>query len=328
MISTAVIISVSICGIVVYASGLGDSIVSKFIGTNTEVVNEHANTLHSENAERERIINEALTNSGVQITLSDDDENIYSNTTDKFSRMLIAMNATISDPVEYNDLLVNYEYLREVHQLSQSNLDYIADLIIDGCDMKDIISIAYFWLDTNDDISLIKQIYDLKGEYEGSRFWIEDSYDRVTKSKNGTLSVEDIENYFSKGMTAEDITSADKLCRKGVYTIREILEKRCEGQSFLQIINEIEGSGISVAAVLSDVLPADNTVPETYNSDELLKTKEISQLRGITQEEAVYSIAAGEYNADTYAEEYNNKIIEIRERLENSGLIKLETEVD
>lgn len=312
-------ILVAACGIGVYASGIGNLVVSKFTGLQTSAVNEYAEVLQSEDLERERVISESL------ISEEAYDSNLNAS---KFNQLVVAMNATISDPVEYNDLLMRYEYLREVHQLQQTDLDYIADLVISGCNMKDIIDIAYFWLDTNEDIVLIKQIYELKGNYEGSRFWIEEAYDRVTEAKNGALSTEDIQNYFSRGMTAEDIISADKLCRRGVYTISEILEKRCEGQSFLQIINEIEGGGISAVSLFSDSITADDTELDTCNSEELLKAKEISQLAETSEEEVVYSIVSGEYDTNTYAEEYNNKLSEIRERLEAAGVIKSETEVE
>lgn len=323
------------CGIGVYASGLGSAVVSKFTGEQKEVVNKYAESLNIEDTERESLINEALSNAGVEFEPQENtvehifgDENVLDIDFSKFNKLITAMDVTISEPTDFNDLLLRYEYLREVHKLSQQQMNYIADLIINGCDMNDIVNIAYFWLDTNEDISLIKEIYDLKGEYEGSRFWIENAYDRVTASKNGTLSTDDIENYFSRGMTAEDITTADKLCRKGVYTIQEILDKRCEGQSFLQIMNEVENNELNAVETLSDNFVSENVEFDVSDSKELLKSKEIAQLTGKDESEVISLIMDGEYNEDTYYEVYNNKMIEIRDRLETAGFIKSETEVE
>lgn len=327
-------VAVAACGIGVYASGLGDNIISKIKGDTIDITAEYKEQINQENMQRKDAINTALNNSENITNMQNNDASyqgeasqISANEISKFEQLIIAMNATIADPTEFNELLMDYEYLRVVHGLSQQQLDYIADLVIEGCDMKDIINIAYFWLDTDDDISVIKEMYDLKGEFEGKTEWLSNAYDIVTNAENGSLSVEDVEAYYAKGITADEIITADILCRKGVYTIQEILDKRCAGQSLVEIANEIENGGLLGAVTLAgDVDVID------YNDIEdpqiITEVEETSELTGRSNADLLNSAASGENIEDVLTEKKNEKYAEIRSQLSAMGLIKSETEVD
>lgn len=248
---------------------------------------------------------------------------------DKFNQLIIAMNATISDSAEFNDMLVNYEYLREVYQLTPEQLDYITDLVLSGCDMKEIMNLAYFWVDTNDDISIIKSMYDLKGEYEDKDNWHENAYDRVTNAKNGSLSLEEVEEYMANGMSPEDILTADELCRKGVYTINQILDKCCEGQSLIEIANEIEnGELIGIAMFSAENEQATVDYSGIENPFVIVDSKETALLTGQAQSEVLTAAAAGEDVETLLKEKRSDKYSEIRRSLKAAGLIKEEPEVE
>lgn len=329
IIILGVCFAIAVCGIGVYASGLGDTIISKFAQASMKYVDENVLAFESENAERRNKIEAALNDMGddaMQAVKTGSDEIVVP---DKYSLMLAAMNATISDPIEYNDMLVNYEYLREVHGLSQEDMDYIADLIIDGCDMKEILNLTYFWVDTNDDISIIKSMYDLKGEYAGKKDWYGNAYDRVTNAKNGSLSVEEVEEYMSKGLTAEDILAADKLCRKGVYTINQILDKRCEGQNLVKIANEIENGGLIESTMFALEDEQDNI---DYNAIEnpyiIVDSKEAALLTGQSQSDVLKAAAIGEDVETSFHEKRSKKFSEILRNLEARGVTKEEPEVE
>lgn len=313
------IAAIAVCGIGVYASGLGDTIISKFSGEQQIIADEYTAAFQDENAERESAINEALKNTGTQVSVADGS---VENKIDKYSQMLIAMDATISDPAEFNDLLVDYHYLTEVYELTQEQKDYIADLVIDGCNMSDIIGLAYFWVDTNENISLIKSMYDLKGEFAGKTDWYGNAYDKVTDAKNGSLSVEEVKEYMGKGLTAEEILTADKLSRKGVYTINQILDKCCDGRTLLEVANEIQGGKLLEADIFDNEYTLNYSAIEDL--DILVNSEEISYLAEESQIDIIAQ-ATSEAGINNYArEKRNEKYAKIREELSAHGVLKSE----
>lgn len=313
------IVVVVICGIGVYASGLHNTIISKFSGNQQIIADEYTDAFQTGNAERESTINEALKNAGAQVSVTDGS---VENKMDKYSQMLIAMEATISDSAEFNDLLVDYHYLAEVYKLTQDQKDYIADLVINGCNMRDIIGLTYFWVDTNEDISLIKSMYDIKDEFDGKPDWYGNAYDKVTDAKNGSLSVEEVKEYMQKGLTAEEILTADKLSRKGVYTINQILDKCCDGQTLLDVANEIQGGKLLEADIFDNEYTLNYSAIEDL--DILVNSEEISYLAEESQIDIIAQ-AASEAGINNYArEKRNEKYAKIREELSAHGVLKSE----
>jgi len=157
----------------------------------------------------------------------------------KYDKIVQTLNETVVDEDEFNEIMYNYEYVAEAYNASQNDLNYIAGLIIDGANPKDVISIYHFWRDTSEDKIIIEQIYNLKSKYAGSLAWIEDAFNDVTNDKCGVLDINDINEYQERGLSISDIVAANTLCRKGVYTIQQILEKRLSGITFEEISNDI-----------------------------------------------------------------------------------------
>lgn len=323
------------CGIGVYASGLGDLITDQFSG-NTNSDNISVVIGEDDIHKKEAIDNALATYTGISSgtldsensgSLLEEQSDSGNNKMSKYERLLIAMNATITDPADFNRQIVDYEYLREVHGLPQEQLDYIADLVIEGCNMNDVLDIVYFWLDTDDDISIVREIYNLRGDYEGKDDWINNAYDVITNAENGSLDVEDVESYFAKGITAEEIITADILCRKGVYTIQEILDKRCIGQSLAEIANEIEnGELLGPVTLTGDVETVDyNSIGEPKF---VTQAEEASVLTGISSAELLNSAAAGEDVQEVFLDKKTEKKAEIREKLQEQGIVKQEAEVE
>lgn len=339
----ALIAAVIICSIGVYASGLGNTIVSNLTADEPEVVDEYNQRLHAEDEERSDAIDEALVNAGVNIlgedkinadtTISSDEDNSGSFSTtedgiDKYNQLIVALNATITDPGDFNDFLLRYEYLKEVYHITPEQQEYIANLVIDGCDAKDIIDLAFFWIGTNDDISIIKSMYNLKPEYEGKKSWYENAYDRVTNAKNGSLTTEEVEEYMKKGLTAGDILAADELCRKGVYTINQILDKMCEGSTFVSIANEVENGELIGIMPISEDGSAAVDYSAIENPHAVIDSEEMSLITGQPRSEIIASAAVGEDVENTLHEKRNEKYSEIMLRLDAVGLIKEEPEVE
>lgn len=320
-------LAIAVCGIGAYASGFADTVISKLAAG--KYTDENVIAFEAENTERKNKIAEALNNTGNNTAQTAETDSGESVGLDKYSLMLTAMNATITDPMEYNDLLVNYHYLKEVYRLTQDQMDYISDLVIDGCNMKDVIGLAYFWVDTNEDITLVKSMYDLKGEYAGKKNWYGNAYDRVTGAKNGSLSTEEVEAYMAKGLTADEILAADELSRKGVYTINQILDKMCEGQSLVEVANEIEDGGlIGVSAYSLNGTEAEPNYDAIENPYVITDSREASLLTGQTQGEVIASAAVGEDVEAALDENRSQKFSEIKASLDAAGLTKDETEVE
>ncbi len=174
-------------------------------------------------------------------------EEVKFNKMSKFDQMVYVMNETIENNFDFNNVLINYKYFEDGLNVSADNMDYLADLIIDGYNGQDVLKCASFWLDTNESVSIVKDMCDWKkknsDQVDGTTdFWIENAFNAVTNDKCGVLTFEDIEKYEKMGISDEDIMIANRLCRKGVYTIQEILAKLESGISMVDIAIDIEGN--------------------------------------------------------------------------------------
>jgi len=160
----------------------------------------------------------------------------------EFNRLISFMERTIEDPLEFNMLLYNFEFIREAYALSDDYMDFIADLIMEGRDMEYVLRITYFWLETNEDISVIREMYDLREVFYGSSFWMDFAFDEVTSDRHGALTDEDVYDYLARGLDFEDLYVARVLSRQGVMTVHEILDEITVGTSFVELAVEIDSS--------------------------------------------------------------------------------------
>lgn len=277
-ICTAVILA----GIGVFASGLGADLIGQLPGNSEQVsqpiINEAALKRQAEDQQRREAAEQAL----VSANAGQAEQQLT-----KFDQMRLVMDATIEDPMEYNNNLFNYVYLQDVYQLTQDQMDYIADLVIDGCDMTSIIEISYFGLDTNEDISLIEQIYNHKNDFGKADTWIENAFNLVTNNKCGVLGEEDIEEYNHQGITTAEILVANRLCRKGVMTIQEILQERINGKSFAQISAQINGENVPMLMSEGEESNADD--PE-----DIITSQRLEALTGVDNNTYLAQAAQGE----------------------------------
>lgn len=215
----------------------------------------------------------------------------------KFDQMLYVLDATKENPIDYNNIIYNYEYLRQAYHFTQEELDYVSDMIIKGYDADDIIEICYFWTDTNEDIKIIEEIYLLKGTERG-KTWIENAFNRVTKDKYGVLTEEDVEEYMKKGVSVDDILLANKLCRKGVLTIQEILDMYIYGKSFVEITAIINGE--ETKDISQDVLNQTKSVEAIQTEDErVLETDTLISASDISKIEKL-AVIDGKSRGDYY----------------------------
>ncbi len=183
------------------------------------------------------------------------------------------------------------------HTLTADEIEAIDSLVASGTTMQTIEHIYDFYLTTNEDFSLISKIAALETEFFGDH-WIENAYNAVTNDVHGVLNNEDVKNYLLN-VTPEDIEYANILCRKGVYNIKEILDKVQNGESWNDITKQIyssvlpksklSGSALERATILSDLsssnLSYSSAPMQTYNLAKTISKAEadISKLRIATE---------------------------------------------
>ena len=257
--------------------------------------------VQSENQQRREVIAQRLSQQENAETMS------------LYDQMIQALEATVENPNTYNDIIYNYEYLKQVYHMEPDEMDYIANLIIQGYDPMTVMDICYFWQDTNEEISIIEQIYEYK--YLRGMTWIENAFNCVTNDKCGVLTEEDVENYAKQGVTLDDISAANKLCRKGVLTIQEILEQHQAGKTFAEIAAYVNGISLEQLPVQAIAPAAVQTVSDANAgeikqeaSEEPIPLEDVilaGQLSTITQKPLAdyYEMALEDQNLEEIAAE-------------------------
>lgn len=247
----------------------------------------------------------------------------------KFDRMVKVMNETIEDDVIFNSTLVNYKYLEMVYKLNNTDMEYLANLIINGYSAEEVIECTYFWLDTNEDISIVKEMCDWRTMHEGYKnkdMWVESAFNGITFDKCGVLTVEDVEEYMKNGVTSEEIMTANRLSRMGVYTIQEILAKHGDGTSFADIAIEIENSVLPLSDKASMVkmrsaLKSTHECPKAAD-DEIFASRQLAILQN-EPENAYYDTTDETTDIKTVLEDKFEKVNdEIIEGLKNNGYLR------
>lgn len=214
-------------------------------------------------------------------------EEVKFNKMSKFDQMVTVMNKSIEDNVEFNSALINYKYLEYGYKVSNDNMDYFSDLIIDGYNAEKVMRCAYFWLDTAEDASIVKKMCDWreKNQDYNEDFWTEYVFNAVTNNSCGVLTVEDFDEYNEKGITDSQIVIANRLCRKGVYTIQQILSKVEKGESLTDIALEIEEKvqGTKRAEVVSEYSALAKKYPKVQET-ELFESRKLAMLKNVPEQ--------------------------------------------
>lgn len=194
------------------------------------------------------------------------------NNASQFDKMVKVLDETITDNEEYENILIDYMYLTNGYNLTDENAEYIAGLIADGYNAREVLACAYFWLDTNEDISIIQKMCDVKAEsdkYDRISTWVEEIFNYITNDKCGVLSEDDVIAYENDGISHSEIMTANRLCRKGVYTIQQILDRVKNGEKLADIAAEIENA----------INPsAQNFAEPVSDADEILTYHELGML--------------------------------------------------
>lgn len=149
---------------------------------------------------------------------------------------------------EYNELVSYIIFLTE-NNFSKHEMKYFENLIDSGTSLNGLMSVYHFWTTTNEDFEMIGMLCEYEYRYSGDH-WVENAFNTITDNKTGVLTGDDIQIYYDKGLTYDDIYTANVLCRKGKYTINELLERRLNGKSWDALIKDVDN--IEVPAVYKD----------------------------------------------------------------------------
>lgn len=160
--------------------------------------------------------------------------------TEELNNLIEYMDKNIGDIETYNNILFNLQYIKKIYKVSQENIDYISSLISNGYDPYITLDLAYFWLDTNEDIEIINKMYGYKEYFEGKSSWYDDAFNRVTGFDREDISEDEYKNYIKNGVAEEDFKIVEKLARKGKYTTKEMLNRIVEGDKLSDIAAELE----------------------------------------------------------------------------------------
>lgn len=136
----------------------------------------------------------------------------------------------------------------------KESFSFIEQMILSGCDARTTMDIYSFYLTTNEDISIVKQIYDMvfDGEPITNRDIVfENAFNKITNNKCGVLTEDDVLNYLEKGLTVSDISKANILSRKGILTIQQILDKLINGTSWETIVKTVYGEAVALSSETS-----------------------------------------------------------------------------
>ena len=166
---------------------------------------------------------------------------------------------------------------------TKESFSYVEQMILSGCDPQTTMDIYQFYLTTNENISIVRQIYDMVYFDEpimNRDAVFEAAFNEITNNKCGVLTKEDISAYLEQGLTIEDILQANVLSRKGVLTIQQILDNIIAGKSWEEIVETISGETISTAkstadaATLINAIQVSSATGKTLNATLLSDEKE------------------------------------------------------
>lgn len=160
--------------------------------------------------------------------------------TDKLQLVAEKIKSTASDETDAYMQTLNYVYAIEKYAAADEEQNYLHDLILDGANADMVRRIYAFLQDTDYSVDMVEKMYNIALDiYEDDEFWVETAFNEATGNVHGVLDKEQVAAYLDAGLTVEDITAANVLCRKGVYTINEILDKRADGVQWSDIFDDV-----------------------------------------------------------------------------------------
>lgn len=143
------------------------------------------------------------------------------------------------------------------YHMTESELAYILSLVELDYDFEKLIDIYCFLQLTDDGIDMMKSIYDFaNGQFE-SKYWIQNSYSILKHTEKDALTMSEITEYISQGLTLDEILFVYQMGLQMNMTEREMLAARLSGKGW----NEIAALAYDDTA-LSSLIPADEELEQ------------------------------------------------------------------
>jgi len=173
-----------------------------------EIIGKNNGRLDNVSDIKMQVVTVTADNNTPLIKTVENNERILTNFPDRFAGLI----ATYSMPIDQQE--------------------YLAGLIEQGYDANWLAEIYEFWTDCCEDITIIKDIYDISVEKEYcDKYWIEEAYNDATDDVHGVLDNDAVSKYlYEYHLTPSDIIKANILSRKGDFTIQELLQKILDGE--------------------------------------------------------------------------------------------------
>lgn len=136
-------------------------------------------------------------------------------------------------------------FLAELYP-SDDEIQYIDALIKRGYRVKDLVEIFVYWQDTQEDLNIIEKVYAYRPPVDGVLYWVDSAFIKLaekgeTKGNYAGLTVEEVREYQQKGLSYEEILTADKLSRYGTKEVKTILEDKQADVSWYEIMDDVYG---------------------------------------------------------------------------------------
>lgn len=166
------------------------------------------------------------------------------------------LTAVASKSENLNDEIKAYALFISSYNVTDDEQKYISSLIKQGKRMSVIAEIYDFWQYTDEDISIIEDVYAYypdDAEENNVQYWIDAAFLHLSENGKTTveysdLSYEQVMEYYNQGISFDEILYADKLSRKGVKPIEDILQDRIDETSWFNIFDEVYSFDVSSEA--------------------------------------------------------------------------------
>ena len=203
----------------------------------------------------------------------------------------------------YLDRYIDMIYM---YELSETEINYINNLIKNGYDLEKTITIYYFLVNCEEDYTYIDKIYD-NGKDIGfeDNYWLYSAYNSVTNEKHGLIEANELGMFISSGVSQDDVMIAVEISRNSDEPLIEILNQRKEKEQWADII---KASHKKAAAI---------DTKKIKNQDDgrlILEGIRYSRITKMSVNDTIKDIENGFENLNTDKK--------IREKQENANLIK------
>lgn len=160
-------------------------------------------------------------------------------------------------PDDINITLDKYIETSITYDMTDVENTYLMKLLDMNYDFEKLVEIYRFLKSTNQDMSCIREIYDIAyPNFEGNS-WIENAYDVYLGDEKCVLSPDDIIKYVDEGISVDEILICYELSLSNNKNIKQILDERVSGEEWETIIiPEVAIKGATKSASLDTIAKA------------------------------------------------------------------------